>query len=100
MQPLLVLALLLLPGAAQEALVPAPWLGDHMVAPADVPWRVTGRASAGAKVSGTLWSRADGRSTSFAEDVSADAQGRFELVFPAQPAGLGSELTLTSGTEQ
>jgi sialate O-acetylesterase len=100
MRTLLTLAILGLPGAAQGTLDPAPWLGDHMVAPADVPWRVTGSAAPGATVSGTLWTRVDGRSTTFAEDVSADAQGRFELVFPPQAAGLGAELTLTCGAEQ
>src|SRR6187402_1300568 len=101
MHTLLGLAFLCLPGTVQETLAPAPWLGDHMVAPADVPWRVTGRARPGAKVAATLWSRAEGNSRSFVpEDVVADSEGRFELVFPPQPAGLGCELTLTCGAEQ
>lgn len=97
---LLALACLAVPAAAQGTLELAPWLGDHMLAPADVPWRVSGRASPGARVGATLWTRVDGRSTSFAEDVTADAEGRFEIAIPAQAAGLGAELTLSSGAEQ
>lgn len=94
------LALLIQPPATQETLEVAPWIGDHMVAPADVPWRVRGRCAAGARITATLWTRRDGSSTSFAEEATADAQGRFELTFPPQAAGLGSELTLTVGAQQ
>lgn len=100
MQASLALVLLSLPCASQDAFELAPWLGEHMLAPADEPWRVAGRATAGAHVAATLWTRVEGRSTSFAEDVTADAEGRFEIVFPAQRAGLGAELTVTCGVEQ
>lgn len=89
-----------LPAAAQIPITLDPWLGDHMVAPADRPWIVSGHAGPGAKVAYTLWSRPEGRSTSFVDDVVADEAGRFAIALPAQPAGLGSELTLTSGDQK
>jgi sialate O-acetylesterase len=91
---------LLLPTPAQETLELSPWMGDHMVAPADVPWRVRGRCAAGAAVSATLWTRVDGRSTSFAQGATADEAGGFEIVFPPQAAGLSSELTVTVGAQR
>jgi sialate O-acetylesterase len=88
------------PLPSQEVLELPCWMGDHMVAPADVPWRVRGRCAPAAAVTATLWTRVDGRSTSFAQGATADEAGRFELVFPPQAAGLGSELTLTVGAQK
>lgn len=97
---LLASATLPAPFSPQEVLELPSWMGDHMVAPADVPWRVRGRCAPAAAVSATLWTRVDGRSTSFAQGATADEAGVFELVFPPQAAGLGSELTLTVGAHK
>ena len=93
-------ALLALCAAAQAPLTLAPWIGDHMVAPADRAWVVSGTAEPESTVSFTLWTRPDGRSTSYVDATQSDERGRFRFELPAQDAGLGAELTVTCGASK